>query len=491
MEPLYRLTGTEIVSRIRSRDISATEAAVSCLDRIDSIDPRLLAFRSVFRKEALARAAEIDEALSRGEDPGRLAGLPVGIKDLICVAGHPTTCGSRMLESFVPCYDATAAERLRRAGALFLGKTNLDEFAMGSSTENSGFEKTRNPWDPERVPGGSSGGSAAAVAADLVPVALGSDTGGSIRQPAAFCGLPGLKPTYGLVSRFGLTAFASSLDQIGPLGKCVEDLALVTSVIAGHDPRDSTSSRAPVPDYAARLREGIEGIRIGVPKEYFPEGLDSGVAAPIRLALDRMASLGASLQEVSLPHTGYAIPAYYILATAEASSNLSRYDGVRYGHRDPGGRDLPAMIRRSRSGGFGAEVKRRIVLGTFVLSSGYYDAYYLKAQKARTLLRREFEEAFRKVDLLATPTSPTAAFRFGEKIDDPLEMYLSDIFTVTMNLAGVPALSLPCGVTGEGLPVGLQLVGPPFGEADLLRAGAALEGALGFRARHRPPALER
>jgi len=491
VEDLHRLTGTEILSRIRSRQISATEATRSCLDRIDSVDPRLQAFRAVLRQDALARAGSVDQALARGTDPGPLAGLPLAVKDVICLAGHPTTCGSRILRDFVPRFDATVIDRLRRAGAVFVGKTNMDEFAMGSSTENSGYERTRNPWDLERVPGGSSGGSAAAVAADLVPVSLGSDTGGSIRQPAAFCGLPGLKTTYGRVSRFGLVAFASSLDQIGPIGKCVEDLARLLAVIAGQDPRDSTSSLVPVPDYVGILHRGISGLRVGVPKEYFPSGLDAEIGTAVRRSLDRMTGLGATVEEISLPHTDYTIHTYYILATAEASSNLARYDGARYGRRDPGARELGEMYRRSRSGGFGAEVKRRIMLGTFVLSSGYYDAYYLKAQKARTLLKQDFDRAFKEVDLIVTPTTPTAAFRFGEKTDDPLEMYLSDIFTATMNLAGVPALSLPCGVTRQGLPIGLQIVGPSFGEADVLRAGAALESDLGFRSHHRPRALER
>ena len=404
MEDLHRRTATELLSLIRSRQVPAVEAARSCLDRIESLDTKLLAFRTVFREEALARAGAVDRALARGADPGPLAGLPVAVKDVICLAGHPTTCGSAILRDFVPPFDATVIERLGQAGAVFVGKTNMDEFAMGSSTENSGYEKTRNPWDLERVPGGSSGGSAAAVAAGLVPVSLGSDTGGSIRQPAAFCGLPGLKATYGRVSRYGLVAFASSLDQIGPFAGNVEDLARILAVIAGHDPRDSTTSSHPVPDYLSALERGVAGMRVGVPKEYFPGGLDPEVGTAVRQALDRLAGLGASVEEISLPHTEYAIPVYYILAPAEASSNLARYDGARYGRRDPGARDLGEMVRRSRSGGFGAEVKRRIMLGTFVLSSGYYEAYYRKAQKARTLLRQDFERAFLKVDLVVTPS---------------------------------------------------------------------------------------
>jgi aspartyl-tRNA(Asn)/glutamyl-tRNA(Gln) amidotransferase subunit A len=457
---------------------------------VEAVDSRVQAFRCVLREEALAQAREIDSAFSRGEDPGPLAGLPVAIKDVICLAGHPATCGSAILRNFVPSFDATVILRLREAGAVLVGKTNMDEFAMGSSTENSAYEKTRNPWNLARVPGGSSGGSAAAVAGDMVPVSLGSDTGGSIRQPAAFCGVPGLKTTYGRVSRFGLVAFASSLDQIGPFGKSVEDLARTLAVIAGHDPKDSTSARIPAPDYPAELQRGMGALRIGIPREYFAEGLDSEIRAAVRSALNRMEEMGASVEEISLPHTDYAIPTYYILATAEASSNLARYDGARYGFRADAAEDLSEMYRRSRSIGFGKEVKRRIMLGTYVLSSGYYDAYYLKAQKVRTLLRTDFVEAFQRVDLIVTPTTPTVAFRFGEKTEDPLEMYLSDIFTATINLVGIPALSLPCGVSSEGLPIGLQIVGPPFGEGRLLSAAASLESNLNFRARYRPKDLD-
>jgi len=490
MRELFRLTGSEQVSLIRSREISAEEATRACLARMEAVEPRVLAFRCVLRDAALSDARAIDAAFSRGEDPGPLAGLPIAIKDVICLAGHPTTCGSRTLGGFIPAFDATVIERLRNAGAVLFGKTNMDEFAMGSSTENSAYEKTRNPWDLGRVPGGSSGGSAAAVAADMVPLALGSDTGGSIRQPAAFCGVPGLKTTYGRVSRFGLVAFASSLDQIGPFGKSVEDIARSLAVIAGQDPHDSTSASVPVPDYVEELSRGLAPLRIGVPREYFPRGLDSQVGDAVRFVLDRARALGARVEEISLPHTDYAIPTYYILATAEASSNLARYDGVRYGFRAAGAKDLAEMYRRSRSAGFGKEVRRRIMLGTYVLSSGYYDAYYLKAQKVRTLLRNDFVEAFQQVDLIITPTTPSVAFRFGEKTEDPLQMYLSDIFTATINLVGIPALSLPCALSREGLPIGLQVVGPPFGEARLLSAAAALESDLNFRARHRPKALD-
>ena len=490
MEELFRLSGSEILSRIRAREISSQEATQACLRRIHAVEGRVRAFRCILEEEALAAAGAVDDVFSRGEDPGPLAGLPVALKDVLCLADRPTTCGSRILENFIPPYDATVVRRLKDAGAVILGKTNMDEFAMGSSTENSAFEKTRNPWDLERVPGGSSGGSAAAVAADMVPVSLGTDTGGSIRQPAAFCGVPGLKTTYGRVSRYGLVAFASSLDQVGPFGKTVEDLARTLAVIAGHDPHDSTSARVPVPDYALQLSSPLRSLRLGVPKEYFPAGLDSEIDGAVRAMLGRAEALGARVEELSLPHTDYSIPTYYILATAEASSNLARYDGARYGYRAEGAQDLGEMYRRSRSEGFGREVKRRIMLGTYVLSSGYYDAYYLKAQKVRTLLKADFDEAFKKVDLIVTPTTPSTAFRFGEKTEDPLEMYLSDIFTATINLVGIPALSLPCGIAQDGLPIGAQIVGPAFSEEHLLRVAAALESEMDFRSRHRPKALD-
>jgi len=490
MQQISRLSGSEILTRIRSREISAQEATRACLARMEAVEGKVRAFRCILGAEALAAAGAIDAALARGEDPGPLAGLPVALKDVLCLAGHPTTCGSKILENFLPPYDATVIRRLKEAGAVILGKTNMDEFAMGSSTENSAFEKTRNPWDLDRVPGGSSGGSAAAVAADMVPVSLGSDTGGSIRQPAAFCGIPGLKPTYGRVSRFGLVAFASSLDQVGPFGKTVEDLARVLSVISGQDQRDSTSAGVPVPEYAGQLSAPLGALRLGVPKEYFPAGLDAEIGGAVRTLLTRAEGLGARVVEISLPHTDYSIPTYYILATAEASSNLARYDGVRYGYRAKGAKDLGEMYRRSRSEGFGGEVKRRIMLGTYVLSSGYYDAYYLKAQRVRTLLKNDFDEAFKKVDLIITPTTPSTAFRFGEKTDDPLQMYLSDIFTATINLVGIPALSLPCGIATNGLPIGAQIIGPAFSEARLFQVAAALESELDFRSHHRPTALD-
>ncbi|HEU5181977.1 MAG TPA: Asp-tRNA(Asn)/Glu-tRNA(Gln) amidotransferase subunit GatA [Candidatus Polarisedimenticolia bacterium] len=486
MSDLHRHTADRILGLIRSREISAVEAVSACLDRIERLDGRLGAFRLVLKDDAMARARAIDVRLARGEDAGPLAGLPVAVKDVLTLRDHPTTCGSRILENFVSPYDATAIERLHDAGAVIVGKTNMDEFAMGSSTENSAYEKTRNPWDPDRVPGGSSGGSAAAVAAEMVPISLGTDTGGSIRQPAAFCGVAGLKSTYGRVSRYGLVAFASSLDQIGPFARSVADLGLALRAIAGRDPRDSTSASVEVPDFTSESGSPLKSLRLGIPREYFPTGLDPEIAGAVRAALRRAEELGARVEEVSLPHTDYAIPTYYIIATAEASSNLARYDGARYGFRSPDAGDLASMYRHSRNAGFGKEVKRRIMLGTYVLSSGYYDAYYLKAQKVRTLLRQDFERAFEKVDLIATPTTPSTAFRFGDKTDDPLQMYLSDIFTATINLAGLPALSLPCGLSREGLPIGLQLIGPAFGEQPLLRAGAALEETLGFRDRHRP-----
>jgi aspartyl-tRNA(Asn)/glutamyl-tRNA(Gln) amidotransferase subunit A len=473
-------TLSELVTLISTRQVSALEVCRARLRAIHRDDDRVRGFRAVLGREAEAEAERIDRDLAAGRDPGALAGVPIAVKDVLCTRGAPTTCGSRILERFVPAFDATCVERLRRAGAVIIGKTNMDEFAMGSSTENSAFETTRNPWDLERVPGGSSGGSAAVVAARMVPAALGTDTGGSIRQPASFCGVTGLKPTYGRVSRYGLVAFASSLDQVGPFGCTVEDVAIVLQAISGHDPRDATSATEPVPDFRADLARGARGLRIGVPREYFAGGIDPEVETSVRAALRTAEEQGATLQEISLPHTEYAIPTYYILATAEASSNLARYDGVRYGLRAPGAVDLSSLYLATRGSGFGAEVKRRIMLGTYVLSAGYYDAYYLKAQKVRTLIRRDFEQAFASVDAIVTPTCPTAAFRLGEKADDPLAMYLSDIFTVTINLAGLPGLSIPCGLTRDRLPIGLQVVGRWFDEPTVLRLGAAIESALRF-----------
>ena len=480
---LTRLGARALREGVARGEITASEILEAHLRRIDAVEPRVAAFVRLGADQARAAAAAIDRDRGAGRPLGPLAGVPIAIKDVLCTAGLETRCGSRVLEGYVPPFDATVVQRLRAAGAVVLGKTNMDEFAMGSSTENSAEHTTRNPWDPSRVPGGSSGGSAAAVAADEVPVAIGTDTGGSIRQPAALCGVVGLKPTYGRVSRYGLVAFASSLDQAGPFGRSVADVAQVLGAIAGADPLDATSSDAPVPDYGAAIERGVAGLRLGVPREYFPGGLDAEVAAAVRAGIAAAQGLGAQVREVALPHTEYAIPTYYIVATAEASSNLARYDGVRYGRRAPGTTDLASLYLKSRGQGFGAEVKRRIMLGTYVLSSGYYDAYYLKAQRVRTLIRRDFDAAFESVDALVTPTTPTPAFRIGEKADDPLAMYLSDIFTVTVNLAGLPAVSIPCGVTRGGLPVGLQIIGRRFDEETVLRIGAAVERALGFAAR--------
>ena len=487
MSELLDCNVLQLRDRIGAGEVSAEETCRAFLDRIEAVEERVGAFTVVLRDEAIEAARAADRRIAAGESAGSLAGVPVAVKDLLCTRGVPTTCASRMLENFRPTYDATVVTRLRRAGAVVVGKTNMDEFAMGSSTENSAFHTTRNPWDLERVPGGSSGGSAAALASGGVPAALGSDTGGSIRQPAALCGVVGLKPTWGRVSRYGLVAFASSLDQVGPMGRTVADCAALLGEIAGPDPNDATCSGRPVPDYVAALGDGAQGLRIGMPEEYFPAGLDAGIRGSVEAALRQMEQLGATVEPVSLPHTDYAIATYYILATAEASSNLARYDGVRYGvrrepeDRAPGG--IVGMYRATRSAGFGAEVQRRIMLGTYVLSAGYYDAYYLKAQKVRTLIEEDFRRAFEKVDLICSPTTPSPAFRLGEKIDDPMEMYLSDVFTATINLAGLPGLSLPCGLSATGLPIGFQIVGRPFEEKTILRAAAALERALDF---HRP-----
>lgn len=472
----------ELQEALRSRRLRVDELLRSALQAIagsDASEPPLGAFLSVAGEDLLTQAANLDRALDDGDEVGPLAGIPVAVKDNICTASLPTSCGSRILEDYVAPYEATVVRRLKAAGALIVGKTNLDEFAMGSSTENSGFGPTRNPLDPERVPGGSSGGSAAALAAGLVPLALGSDTGGSVRQPASFCGVVGLKPTYGRVSRYGLVAFASSLDQIGPLARNVEDVAMLLSVIAGVDRFDSTSADLPVPAYHDALGECPEGLVVGVPREYFPDDLDPGVAAACRGALERLERLGAEVREISLPHTGYAVPAYYLVANAEASSNLARYDGVRYGMRAPGAESTIAVYRGTRGAGFGREVKRRIVLGTYGLSAGYYDAYYGTGQRVRSLIARDFERAFAGgVDVIFTPTAPTVAFRLGERIDDPVAMYLSDVFTVTANLARLPAVSIPVGRV-EGLPVGGQLLARQFDEVTLLSAAHALERAVG------------
>jgi aspartyl-tRNA(Asn)/glutamyl-tRNA(Gln) amidotransferase subunit A len=454
---------------VNARALSAVEVAKTALERIAAADGTLQAFVTLEAGQVLARAGEIDCALGNGGGPLPLAGVPVAVKDNICTRNLRTTCGSKILGNYVPPYNATAVERLEAAGAVVLGKTNCDEFAMGSSTENSAFQVTRNPYDLERVPGGSSGGSVVAVAGRMAPVALGSDTGGSVRQPASFCGVVGLKPTYGRISRYGLVAFASSLDIIGPVTTDVRDMALLLSVMAGRDERDSTSAPVPVPDYLAAIEQPAGPIRVGIPKEYFGPGLDSSVRAVIEKALSRVTDLGWEPVDISLPHTKYAVADYYIIAPAEASSNLARYDGVRYGYRHPDPADLADMYKRSRSHGFGTEVKRRIMIGTYALSAGYYEAYYGRAMKVRTRIKRDFETAFGQVDAILTPVSPTPAFKIGEKIDDPLAMYLSDIYTVTANLAGVPALSAPCGFTPEGLPVGLQIIGRQFDESTVLK----------------------
>jgi len=475
---LHQKTVSELSALLVRGEVSSREVTEAFLERIEEVETRVRAFVTVDAEGALAAADAADARLRSGDRPSPLTGVPIAIKDNICTKGLKTTCSSRILEGYIPPYDATVVKALRRAGAVIIGKANLDEFAMGSSVENSAFYPTHNPWDLDRVPGGSSGGSAAAVAAGEAPCALGSDTGGSVRQPASLCGVVGLKPTYGRVSRFGLVAFASSLDQIGPITRDVRDAALLMDVIAGHDPLDATSADVEVPEYTASLEGGVRGLRIGVPREYFGSGLEPGVEEAVRKALDVLADLGAEVEECSLPHTEYALSAYYIIAPAEASSNLARYDGVRYGYRAAGAEDLLGMYGRTRREGFGEEVKRRIMLGTYALSAGYYDAYYLKAQQVRTLVRRDFEAAFERFDLLAAPTSPTVAFGIGQKIDDPLQMYLSDVCTVPVNLAGVPALSVPCGLS-DGLPVGLQLMGRPLDEATLLRVAYAYEQETG------------
>jgi aspartyl-tRNA(Asn)/glutamyl-tRNA(Gln) amidotransferase subunit A len=467
---------SEIRAAVAAKQVSAVDVCRAALDRIARQDPALHAFLHVDAEGALARAARLDRA-PMPDAP--LLGVPVALKDNIVTTGVRTTAGSRLLEHYVPAYSAHVVERLERAGAVIVGKTNCDEFAMGSSTEHSAFGPTRNPWAADRTPGGSSGGSAVAVAAGMVPVALGSDTGGSIRQPAALCGVLGLKPTYGRVSRYGLIAFGSSLDQIGPFARSTRDLAEIVGVIAGHDPRDSTSAQAPVPEYAAALTGEVRGLRVGVPRELLGEGVEPGVRAAFDASLDALRDAGAILSDVALPHAPLAIPVYYLVANAEASSNLARYDGVRYGTRAEAS-TLHDVYYRSRAH-FGAEVKRRIMIGTFVLSAGYYDAYYLKAHQVRALIRRDYDQAFDRVDAVAVPTSPTGAFRLGERTDDPLQMYLADVFTVAANLAGLPAISIPCGLTDANLPVGLQLTARPFDEATLLRAADALERRLPTR----------
>ena len=483
------LTIAAAAALLRRGELTSVELTRRALERIGATDAALNAFLTVTADEALAAAADADARLRAGDAASPLTGIPVAVKDVIATAGVRTTAASKILEHFVPSYDATVTTRLKQAGAVIVGKTNCDEFAMGSSNENSAYGPVRNPWDPARVPGGSSGGSAAAVAAGDALAALGTDTGGSVRLPAGYTGIVGMKPTYGRVSRFGVVAYASSLDQVGPFTRDVTDCALVLAAIAGHDPRDSTSVDRPVPDYRAALAEnagGARGLRVALPREYFSGGMQPAVEQAVRTAVATFADGGASVREVSLPHTEYAVSCYYIVATAEASSNLARYDGVRYGLRAPAAGSLQELYCDTRAAGFGPEVKRRIMLGTYVLSSGYYDAYYLKAQKVRTLIRRDFERVFADADVIVTPVAPTTAFRIGEKTADPLQMYLSDVFTIPVNLAGLPGIVVPCGVDEQGLPVGLQIVGPPFGEEVVLRAARAFERATEWH-RLRPP----
>jgi aspartyl-tRNA(Asn)/glutamyl-tRNA(Gln) amidotransferase subunit A len=475
MPQTHELTLTQAAAKLGKKELSSVELTKAALARIEAAEPKVHAFVTVDAEGALKAAAEADARRAKGET-GALLGMPIALKDNLSTRGLRTTCSSKMLEPYVPPFDATVVAKLRGAGAVFLGKTNLDEFAMGSSTENSAFGVTHNPWGLDRVPGGSSGGSAAAAAAGFGFGALGSDTGGSIRQPASLCGIVGLKPTYGRVSRYGLVAFASSLDQIGPMARTVADAAVLSQAIDGHDAMDSTSVERAVPDYTAALSRGVKDLRIGLPKEYFVDGMDPEVAAAVRAAVKSLEDLGAVVKEVSLPHTEHCLSVYYLLATAEASSNLARFDGVRYGFR-AAAESLVPQYMKTRAQGFGPEVKRRIMLGTYALSSGYYDAYYKRAQQVRTLIAQDFAGAFAEVDVIATPTAPTPAFKIGEKADDPLTMYLSDIFTISINLAGVPAMSLPCGFSKNGLPIGLQLIGKAFDEATLFAAAAAYEGA--------------
>ncbi len=469
MSELHTLTIAEMRERLDRNDVTSVELTQACIDRIQAVEPQVQAFLHVTAERALDEARTADATERRSP----LHGIPLGIKDVISTEGVQTTCASKILSGYVPPYDATAVARLKQAGAVSLGKLNCDEFAMGSSTENSAYAVTRNPWDTERVPGGSSGGSAAAVAAGEVPAALGTDTGGSVRQPAALCGVTGLKPTYGRVSRYGLVAFGSSLDQIGPLARTARDCAMLMQVLAGHDPRDGTTAPQPVPDYVAALTGDVRGLRVGVPREYFVEGMQPGVEQTVRAAIETLREAGATIVDISLPHTRYALPVYYIIAPAEASANLARFDGVRYGPRHQA-TSYWETLEGTRGHGFGPEVRRRIMLGTYALSAGYYDAYYKRAQQVRTLIRRDFQQAFADVDVIAAPTAPTVAFKIGEKTNDPLAMYLEDVCTLPSSLAGVPALAVPCGLS-EGLPVGLQIIGNAFAEDTVLRVGDAYQ----------------
>jgi aspartyl-tRNA(Asn)/glutamyl-tRNA(Gln) amidotransferase subunit A len=479
---LHKLTLCELQRKFTAGEVSAKEIARAYFLRIGQVEPKVKAYVTMQKEQAMSQAAAIDDSLKGWRKTQPMMAMPLAIKDNLCTEGVTTTCSSRMLQNFVPPYDATVIAKLRAQGYLLLGKTNLDEFAMGSSTENSAFGPSRNPWNLQCVPGGSSGGSAAAVAADECVAALGSDTGGSIRQPAAFCGVVGLKPTYGRVSRYGLIAFASSLDQIGPITKDVADAALLLGLIAGHDPMDSTSADVPVPDYTKALKKkDLKKLKVGIPAEFFAEGLDPEVEQAVRAAIEELKSLGGEIKEIQLPRTDAAVAVYYVIATAEASSNLARFDGVKFGLRSKDTKDLLELYTKTRQEGFGPEVKRRIMLGTYALSSGYYDAYYGKAQAVRTLIRQDFDAAFKEVDLIVTPVTPTPAFKLGEKNEDPLQMYLSDIFTISVNLAGLPAIALPCGYSNAGLPIGMQLIGRAFQEDTLLRAAHAYEQATQWR----------
>ena len=478
---LYELTVHELRDKLAKKEITAEDITKSYIKRIEEKEPDVKAFVNTTLEEALKNAQEVDKKIAQGESVSELAGIPIGIKDNICTKGVKTTCSSRMLENFVSPYDATVMEKINNEDLVMLGKLNMDEFAMGASTEYSYAKKTSNPWDLNKVPGGSSGGSAAAVAADLVPWALGSDTGGSVRQPAAFCGTVGLKPTYGLVSRYGLVAFASSLDQIGPITKDVEDNAMLLNIIAGHDEKDSTSAKVDKKDYTKALVNDVKGLKIGIPKEYFGEGINPEVKEAVMAVAKKYEEMGATVEECSISVTDYALATYYILACAEASSNLGRFDGIRYGYRTENYNNLRDIYRNSRSEGFGSEVKRRIILGTYVLSSGYYDAYYKKALKVRTVVRNAFKELFEKYDVLLTPTSPTVAFDIGTRSNNPLEMYLADICTVSINIGGVPAISVPCGLDSQGMPIGFQLIGNHFDEETLYRAAYTYEQNTNFR----------
>ena len=483
---LYELTVHELMDKLNKKEITSEDITKSYVSRINEKEDNIEAFVTVLSEEAENKAKEIDQKIEKGEITNKLAGIPIGIKDNICTKGIKTTCSSKMLEDFVSPYDATVMDKINAENLITIGKLNMDEFAMGGSTENSYFKKTKNPWNLNKVPGGSSGGSAAAVASQMIPWALGSDTGGSIRQPASFCGVVGLKPTYGLVSRYGLVAFASSLDQIGPITKDVRDSAILLNIIAGHDEKDSTSVDMPKKDYEKALTGNIKGLKIGVPKEFFGEGINEEVKKSLKQAIETYKELGAEVEEFSLDIAKYALATYYIIACAEASSNLGRFDGIRYTYRAKDFKDLKDLYKKTRSEGFGAEVKRRIILGTYVLSSGYYDAYYKKAQQVRTLVMNEFNKGFEKYDVILTPTAPTVAFGIGEKSNNPLEMYLADICTVSINIAGLPGISVPCGIDSEGMPIGMQLIGNKFQEETILNAAYSFEQEYKFREKYKP-----